>query len=223
MARVSAILALLWFATPGSALAADELGPITVIGIGDSLLSGYGVTSLSGFPALLERRLIESGYDANVFDAGLQYSSKSGAYFIAHPYSRKEGREADLSAPNSVAIVELGSNDCVDGLTLEETRANLDRILSTFSAAQIPMLIVGTEAFESCGADYGIAFRALFPQLAAKFDALLYPDFKAGLYGRPELLQADLDHPNEAGEAVVVENMLPVVEQLIARLEERQD
>lgn len=199
--------------------ASDSSVPaITVITIGDSLLTGYGVSAASSFPALLEQRIRDAGYDASVVDAGLQYTSRSGAFFIDHPYSRKEGRVIDLFLPNTVAIVELGSNDCKAGLAIAETRENLAHILSRLSAIQVPVLLVGTAAFESCGADYAIAFQQTFSQLAVQHGVPLYPEFMTGVLGRPELLQEDQEHPNEAGELVVVDKLLPVVVQLFESL-----
>ena len=59
----------------------------------------------------------------------------------------------------------------------------------------------------------------MFSDLATKHGDLLYADFKEDVTGHPELLQADNDHPNAAGEAIVVRNMLPVVEALLAQVQ----
>ena len=64
-----------------------------------------------------------------------------------------------------------------------------------------------------------MAFSRMFSELAAKHGDLLYPDFKEGVTGHPQLLQADRDHPNAAGDAITVINMLPVVQALLARVD----
>lgn len=204
---------------PAAVSAAGGLSPITVITMGDSLLTGHGLPTESRFPALLEQRLRQAGHDATVVNPGFQYTSKVGVDWLEHPVTANG--PVDLSSPNTFAILERGSNDCPEGLALEETRANLDKILRKFSAADIPVLLVGTAAFDFCGAGYVVAFEQVFSDLAGLHGALLYPDFSAGVFGHPDLLQDDQNHPNEAGEMVVLNNMLPLVEQLIARVKVR--
>lgn len=48
------------------------------------------------------------------------------------------------------------------------------------------------------------------------------PDFKTGVTGHQDLLSSDGDHANAAGGAVIVRNMLPAVEQLIAQSANRR-
>jgi acyl-CoA thioesterase I len=80
------------------------------------------------------------------------------------------------------------------------------------------VLVVGTAAKGYCGAEYVAAYPEVFRGLAAKYGDLLYPDFKEGITGHPGLISSDGDHPNSAGEAVVVERMLPSVLELIDRV-----
>ena len=120
----------------------------------------------------------------------------------------------------------MGQNDCAR-IRLDETRANIDHILTILAEKRVPVLVVGTAAYDYCsstlsaghGADYAGPFSRMFSELAAKHGDLLYPDFKEGVTGHPELLQADRDHPNAAGDAIIVINMLPVVQALLARVD----
>jgi acyl-CoA thioesterase I len=61
-----------------------------------------------------------------------------------------------------------------------------------------------------------MAFNRIYPDPAARYDALLYPLFFDGVATRPELNQADGLHPNAAGIAVVVQRITPYVMKLIA-------
>lgn len=119
---------------------------------------------------------------------------------------------------NQVVIVELGQNDC-GLLDLDHTRANLDQILGILADKRVPVLVVGTAAYGYCGPAYAEPFSKIFSDLAAKHGDLLYADFKEGVTGHPELLQLDYDHPNAAGEAIIVRNMLPMVEALLAQVQ----
>jgi acyl-CoA thioesterase-1 len=122
----------------------------------------------------------------------------------------------------------LGQNDCAR-IDLDHTRANLDQILSILAQKRVPVLVVGTAAYSYCssilsaghGADYAEPFSKMFSELATKHGDLLYADFKEGVTGHPELLQADNDHPNAVGDAIIVRNMLPMVEALLAQVQPR--
>jgi acyl-CoA thioesterase I len=67
------------------------------------------------------------------------------------------------------------------------------------------------------GAEYGRAFNSIYPDLAAQNGAILYPFFLTGVAADPKLNQRDGLHPTAAGVAVIVDRILPQVEQLIAR------
>ena len=71
------------------------------------------------------------------------------------------------------------------------------------------------------GADYAVAFNAVFPAVAARHNVTLYPFLLDGVVADPALNQADGIHPNAAGVKVIVERMLPYVLQAIQRLDRK--
>ena len=79
------------------------------------------------------------------------------------------------------------------------------------------MLLAGMLAPPNLGPDYGKAFNAIYPELAAKHGVPLYPFFLDGVAADPALNQADGIHPNAAGVDVIVERILPRVLRLIGR------
>jgi acyl-CoA thioesterase-1 len=72
-------------------------------------------------------------------------------------------------------------------------------------------------AAPNLGAEYGGAFESIYPELAAKYGALLYPFFLDGVAADLGLMQHDGLHPTAAGVDVIVARILPTVEELIAR------
>src|SRR5262249_47635498 len=130
-----------------------------------------------------------------------------------------------LAAPaGNAVILELGLNDCTH-FQVNKTRANLDQIVSQLAKKHIPVLLVGTEPYTICAsvwsADYPTAYRQIFPDLAKQYGVILYPDFKDGVSGHPDLLKSDNDHPNSAGQDIIVERILPSVETLIAQVRQK--
>ena len=198
-----------------SSALAENAAPVNLLLIGNSNLTGWGITEAADrFPAKLASVLAASGHPANVVDVGYRETSDDGLRWVA---KSKQGLTW-LQTPSRVAVVlELGTNDC-GRMSMDETRSNLDQILTVLAGRSIPILIVGGGSYhEDCGSDYAQRLPRMFQELADKYGATLYPDFKDGVTGHAELLQEDGEHVNAAGDAAVVTRMLPVVEALIAR------
>src|SRR5690606_27545238 len=124
-----------------------------------------------------------------------------------------------LAEPADCVLLCLGANDFLRGLEPAETRRNLEALLTRFQAEDLPVLLAGMLAPRNLGADYAAEFDGIYPDLAARFDATLYPFFLDGVALDPALNQQDGIHPNAAGVAVIVERILPAVETLLARVD----
>jgi acyl-CoA thioesterase-1 len=120
-----------------------------------------------------------------------------------------------LGAKPDLVIVELGANDMLRGLPPAQAASNLDQILATLQQRHIRVLIAGMKASPNLGADYRHAFDAIYPQLARRYRARLYPFFLDGVAGNRALIQADGLHPNPRGVAIIVGRMLPAVRQAL--------
>ena len=73
------------------------------------------------------------------------------------------------------------------------------------------ILIAGMKAAPSLGPEFKTRFDAIYPDLAKKYNAPLYPFFLDGVAGEPALQLADHLHPNPAGVVRVVDGFLPTV------------
>lgn len=212
-------LVALTAALASSNLAVAGDAPVTIIDLGDSYITGYGIGPSKAFAAVLQETLKSRGHSVEVINTGFKSKSSSGLDWLLEPDGQKL-----LAAPEGHAVIlELGQNDC-NRFEVDETRANLDQIVSQLAMKHIPVLIVGTEPYPICSsgnrASYPNTYRQIFPDLAKKYGVIFYRDFKDGISEHPELLQADKDHPNAAGEAIIVEKILPSVEALIAQVGE---
>ena len=183
------------------AAAADRL----VLALGDSLTAGYGLAPGQGFPDRLEAALRQSGVAARVHNAGVSGDTTAAGRVRLAWVLRGIGAAPDL------AIVELGANDMLRGLQPAETRANLDAILAELKRRHIPTILAGMRAAPNMGRAYATAFEPIFPALARRYGARLYPFFLEGVSGNRALVQADGMHPNARGVEIVVRGMLPVV------------
>jgi acyl-CoA thioesterase I len=183
--------------------------PITILALGDSLTAGLGLDQTQAFPARLEAALKAKGHDVVVMNAGV-----SGDTAVDGAARLSWALNEDVDA----VLVELGANDALRGLPPDQAKAALSEILKTLKQRNLPTLILGMRAPPNLGPDYGKAFDAIFPDLAAAHGAALYPFFLDGVAAQAKLNQADGIHPNAAGVDEIVKRVLPQVETLIQGL-----
>ena len=200
-------------ATLAAALCAASAGPARaatrIAAFGDSLSAGYQLPAAAAFPAVLEGALRRDGYDVAVDNAAVSGDTTQGGV-----------ERLDWSVPDgtALAIVELGANDMLRGVDPAVTAKNLDAIVSGLQKRHIGVLLAGMYASLELDAAYRERFAAIFPSLAKRAGVPLYPFFLAGIIGHPELHLADGLHPNAAGVAVIVRNILPAVEESLKGL-----
>lgn len=200
------VAAILLGAVTAPAAAADRL----VLAFGDSLTAGYGLPPAQAFPVRLEAALRKAGVPVRVHNGGVSGDTSAAGR------SRLAWGLRGLGAKPDLVIVELGANDMLRGLKPEETRANLDAILAALKARNIPVLVAGMRAAPNMGTAYVKQFEPIYPALAKKYRASLYPFFLDGVAGKPALLQADGMHPDAAGVDIVVARILPAVRAALA-------
>jgi acyl-CoA thioesterase I len=183
--------------------------PVKIVALGDSLTAGYGLPEKDGFVPRLQAALTAKGIAAVVTNAGV--SGDTTADGLARlDWSVPEGTDA--------VIVELGANDMLRGFNPSVTRSGLDAILQRLTQRHVTILLCGMRAAPNLGPEYVRAFDSIYPDLAAKYSVPLYPFFLDGVAANLSLTQSDGMHPNAAGVGVIVERILPKVQELIVRV-----
>jgi acyl-CoA thioesterase-1 len=174
-------------------LPAPQGAEVPILALGDSLFAGYGLEPGQSYPARLETALRARGINARIANAGVSGDTTAGGL------QRLEfALNGQAKAPQLV-IISLGGNDMLRAVAPEETRANLDAILTKLGERKIKAVLLGMLAAPNLGADYRGAFDPIYPALAEKHDAALVPFFLQPLIDKPELIQADRIHPTLAG------------------------
>jgi acyl-CoA thioesterase-1 len=166
--------------------------------LGDSLTAGLGLPLSDAYPAIVQRRLDREGYRLEVINAGVSGDTSAGGL-------RRE--DWALDGDVRILVVELGGNDGLRGLPVAELSGNLARIIEGAQRRHIRVLLVGMEAPPNLGPDYTREFRAVYRDLAARYQVPLVPFLLEGVAGNPQLNQADGLHPNAAGARIVAETM----------------
>jgi acyl-CoA thioesterase-1 len=209
------VLALLLAAIGAPAAPAQVPGkePLRIVVLGDSLVAGFLLKESDAFPAQLERALKARGHRVEVINAGVSGDTTAGGLQRLQ-WVVPDGTDA--------VILELGANDALRGLDPAEVSANLDRIMTAVKAGGAQVLLAGMLAPRNLGEPYTRKFDAIYPALAGKHDTLLYPFFLDGVALQPQLNLSDGFHPNPKGVAEITRRILPVVEDLIARVRGRR-
>lgn len=206
-------LSLAWLLAGLAALAvatqSARADTVTIMALGDSLTAGFGLAPGEGFPAQLETALQEAGYDVAVLDAGVSGDTTSGGL------ARLDWA---LTPETDAVIVQLGGNDALRGIDPSVTEQSLEGILTSLQDRELPTLLAGMLAPPNMGAAYGERFNPVFARLAERYGTVYYPFFLDGVAAQPDLNLPDGIHPTAEGIGLIVERILPYVEDLISRV-----
>jgi acyl-CoA thioesterase I len=186
-------------------LAADR--PLLVC-YGDSITAGYGLISDQSYPAALQRDLDKLGYHYEVSNKGTSGATSKDAAV---------GLPSIVALHPSIVIVEFGGNDGLRGLPLNQTRSNLDTVLSALENAQIKVLLAGITLPPNYGPDYIQQFDQIFSDLAAKHRTAIVPMIYKNLVHVPGTIQADGIHPTAKGSEIIATTLLPALKPLLKK------
>ena len=182
--------------------------PKTILFFGDSLTAGYGLSPEEAFPALVEKSLNKKGMATKVVNAGLSGETSAGGL------SRIDWV---LRQPIDIFILELGANDGLRGLPLDQTRTNLQGIIDKVKAKypKAKIVVTGMMVPPNLGTKYTDEFKRIFPDLAKKNNAALIPFLLQDVAGIEKLNLPDGIHPNPDGHKIVAGNVEKIVEPLL--------
>ena len=172
-----------------------------ILVLGDSLSAGYGISTNSGWVALLQQRLEQQGYPQRVVNASISGDTTSGG-LARLPQALAQHRP-------QLVILELGANDGLRGLSLEEMRRNLVTIIDKSREQGATLLLVGVRLPPNYGALYVKKFHDVYRQLAQKHKVAFVPYLLAGVGGRADLIQADGLHPRAKAQGLILDSIWP--------------
>lgn len=179
----------------------------TIVALGDSLTEGLGVAPDSAYPAQLERKLQENGYNWRVINAGVSGETSSGA--------RSRVEWVINSLQPDIVILATGGNDSLRATDPAVTEQNLRELVELLQAADVTVILAGMQTVQNMGQSYTDAFRAIYPTVATEYNLLFIPFLLEGVASDPQLNQDDFIHPTAEGYTIVVETVYPFVSEAI--------
>jgi acyl-CoA thioesterase I len=179
----------------------------SILVFGDSLSAGYGIRVEHGWVSLLATNLAREGYGFRLVNASVSGETTAGGL-------ARLPRALALHRPQ-IVILELGGNDGLRALPVKSMQANLSRMALLAEQAGARVVILGMRMPPNYGLTYTTQFAAVFDQLARAGKRPQLPFFLQHVADRPDWLQSDGIHPNEAGQPQLVLNVWPVLKPLL--------
>lgn len=175
-----------------------------ILFFGNSLTAGMGLDPNEAFPALIQEKVDSLQLAYKVVNAGLSGETTA---------SGKNRLDWVLNAEIAVFVLELGANDGLRGIPLEETRSNLQEIIHMVQqkSPMTTIILAGMQIPPNMGQDYTAEFKNIFPDLAKKNNIGLIPFLLEDVAGNPELNQPDGIHPTAEGQKIIANNIWPII------------
>jgi acyl-CoA thioesterase I len=174
-------------ASAQSAAAAPARAPRTILVMGDSLSAAYGLSAAQGWVALTADRVSKTKPGWRVVNASVSGETTAGG-------ASRIGAELQRHRP-AVVVIELGANDGLRGLQLQQTRSNLEKMIQAAQKANARVLLIGMRIPPNYGPDYTRGFENNFSALARQYKLPLLPFLLEPIALDRNAFQADNLHP----------------------------
>ena len=193
--RVWLLLLLLWI--PGWAAAT----PCSLLIVGDSLSSGYGLANGSSWVDRLGSRLKKAAPDWRVVNASVSGDTTQNGLQRLQP-------ALDRHHPQGV-LIELGGNDALRGTPPGTIRQNLVTMIRQAKAAGAWVALLEAPVLPNYGKPYADAVDKLYVDVAREEKIARVPCFVCKVAIVPGMMQADGIHPNEKAQGAMLDAVWP--------------
>jgi acyl-CoA thioesterase-1 len=175
---------------------------------GDSISAGYGLTHVElGWVEMLRAKLKAEGYGYQVINASVSGETTAGGL-------ARLPRALSVHHPQ-IVIIELGGNDGLRALPIDQMRANLAKMVDLSEGAGTRVLLLGMRIPPNYGPEFTEKFRSVFADVAHEKKVPLVPFLLADIALAPNLMQADGVHPNELGQPKLLANAWPSLKPIL--------
>ncbi|MGE0444468.1 MAG: arylesterase [Vicinamibacterales bacterium] len=209
MRRTAAAALVLLVSAPPAAAPIRAAEPVRIVAFGDSLTSGHRLPEEEAYPARLEERLEDAGFDVSVINHGVSGDTSAGGV---------RRLDAALGEKPHILIVEFGANDGLRGVPVAQVRRNLETIIQAAQQQGARVVLCAMDALPVNGWQYTLDFHNLYYDLAEQYKVPLAPNPLAGVLGNRDLMSPDGVHPNREGAKVLADTIYPEVLDVVRQL-----
>jgi acyl-CoA thioesterase I len=188
------LVLLMW---PGWATAAS----CSLLIVGDSLSSGYGLAPGQGWVDRLDARLKKAAPQWRLVNASVSGDTTQNGLQRLKP-------ALDRQRPHGV-LIELGGNDALRGTPPDAIRQNLVAMVREARTSGAWVLLLDAPVLPNYGKAYADAVAKLYGEVARAEKITRVPCFVCAVGVKPGMMQADGIHPNEKGQAGMLDVVWP--------------
>jgi acyl-CoA thioesterase-1 len=181
----------------------------TILFFGDSITAGYGLDDTNdAFPGILQEKIDSLGLKYSVINSGVSGETSAGG---------KSRINWVIKQKPTIFVLELGANDGLRGVEVDQTIKNLQAIINTVKekSPETKIVLTGMQMPPNMGVKYTTEFKQLFFDLAKENNLEFVPFILEGVGGVPSLNQGDGIHPNVKGHEILAETVWEVLGTLV--------
>lgn len=201
------MVALLAGALLSLAISCHAAEKTTILVVGDSLSSGYGLGGGDTWVDLLERDWARAGREVEFVNDSISGDTTAGGA-ARLPAALGRIRPAWV-------LIELGGNDGLRGSSLEAMERNLLKMVRAARDHGAEPALLGMQLPPNYGHKYTRGFAEVYEKVAAATATPLLPLFIRGIENDPAMFQPDRIHPNAAAQAVIARNVREFLAELL--------
>ncbi len=167
----------------------------TILILGDSLSSGYGLQPKERWTDLLMDQLAQSDEKITLVNDSISGDTTAGG--LARIRQSLKRHDPDW------VVIELGGNDGLRGMSLEAMHSNLQAMIGIVRDHRAMPFLIGVELPPNYGSVYTNDFKQVYSSVSESTETPLLANLSASVRGNPDLMQEDNIHPNAAAQPIV--------------------
>jgi acyl-CoA thioesterase-1 len=176
----------------------------TILVLGDSISAAYNMEISQSWPSLMQNRLDQHGYAYRVFNSSISGDTTRGGL-------TRLPRLLEKHQP-AIVLIELGGNDGLRGLPVEETRKNLSAMIEQSQAVGATVILAEMRIPPNYGMTYTEKFMATYSLLTEQYGIILLPFLLEDVALEPGMMQADGIHPSIEAQSLLLDKIWPLLE-----------
>ncbi len=178
---------------------ANNSAPSILI-LGDSLSAAYNIPVAQSWPSLFTNNIRARYPDASVNNASISGETTFGG-LQRLPALLKRVKPSHL-------IIELGGNDGLRGLKFNQTKSNMNNMVSLALEQNIDVLLIGVDLPPNLGPVYNQRFQEIFASVFESHDIAYLARFLDGVAASDaRLMQADGIHPTALAQPILAKKV----------------
>lgn len=179
----------------------------TLLVMGDSLSAAYNLPAEQGWVSLTAQRMKNTNPNWRVVNASVSGETTTGG-LSRLPAALKQHK------PNLV-IIELGANDALQGMPLNFSKSNLQKMIRLSKAANAKVLLIGMQMPPNFGKAYTEGFAANYRDLAKQEKTSFLPFLLQPIALDRKYFLPDQNHPNAAGQIKIRDHVWPTLKPML--------